>query len=162
MAVTLKPLSAKTIGEIIAAVGVIGSMLFVGVQIRQNTASVRGATLQAIADAYTGFIQTNSLDPTYREVERLVFLGATPKDLTDDQNQLVGTNLIAWIGMLENTYVQNQLGLVSADVFEGYGWKRTLHHTPYFADWWRRRASLWVSPGFKRFFEARVQIGPRP
>ncbi len=46
-------MSRKNLGETLAAVGVIGSLVFVGIEIRQNTAAVRGATLQAISDAYT-------------------------------------------------------------------------------------------------------------
>ena len=155
-------MSGKTIGETLAAVGVIASLVFVGVEIRQNTAAVRGATLQAISDAYTGFIHTNSLDPDYREVERLVFQGATMDDLTAEQRHLMSTNLIAWIGMLENTYHQNRLGLVSDAVFDGYGWNRRLHQTAFFKEWWEARAGLWSTPDFREFFESRVQVGPAP
>ena len=155
-------MSGKAVRDTLAAVGVIGSMVFVGLEIRQNTAAVRGATLQAISDAYTDFVHTNSLDPAYREVERLVFRGATMDELTAEQSHLIGTNVIAWVGMLENTFVQNRLGLVSDQVFEGYGWNRQFHRTPYFEEWWESRAHLWVSDDFKSYFESRVQIGPAP
>ena len=155
-------MSGKAIRDALAAVGVIGSMVFVGLEIRQNTAAARGATLQAISDTYTDFIHTNSLDPDYREVERLVFEGAIMDKLTAEQNHLIGTNVIAWVGMLENTFVQNRLGLVSDHVFEGYGWNRRFHQTPYFKEWWEARAELWVSADFKSYFESRVQIGPSP
>ena len=157
-----RAMSGKAIGETLAAVGVIASLVFVGLEIRQNTAAVRGATLQAISDAYTGFIHTNSLDPSYREVERLIFQGATMEDLTPAQGHLMATNVIAWVGLLENTYLQYRLGLVSEAVFEGYGWNRGFHQTPFFAGWWEARADLWVSPDFKEFFESRVKIGPNP
>ena len=155
-------MSGKAVRDALAAVGVIGSLMFVGFEIRQNTAAVRGATLQAISDAYTSFVHTNSLDPEFREVERLVFLGATMDELTAEQNHLIGTNVIAWVGLLENTFVQHRLGLVPDDVFEGYGWNRRFHQTPYFKEWWEARADLWVSADFKSHFESRVQIGPSP
>ena len=91
-----------------------------------------------------------------------MFQGATTADLTAEQNHLIGTNVIAWVGMLENTFVQNRLGLVSDHVFEGYGWNRRLHQTPYFKEWWEARADLWVGADFKNHFESRVQIGPSP
>ena len=155
-------MSGKAIGEALAAAGVIGSLLFVGIEVRQNTAAVRGATLQAISDAYTSYIHTNSLDPEYREVELLVFEGTSMDDLTAAQRHFLVTNLISWIGMLENTYRQNRLGLVSDAVFDGYGWNRGLHQTRFFEEWWERYADLWVTSDFRGFFESRVQIGPSP
>jgi hypothetical protein len=155
-------MSGRTIREVLAALGVIGSLVFVGLELRQNTAAVQGATLQAISDSYTGFLHTNSLDPEYREVERLVFRGALMADLTDEQNHLIATNVIAWVGMLENMFVQNRLGLVSDLVFEGYGWNRRFHQTPYFREWWELFAHAWVSEEFGSFFESRVQVGPSP
>lgn len=140
----------------------IASMVFVGLEIRQNTTAVKGATLQSISDTYTSFINTNSLDAAQREVELLIFGGAEREELTPDQHQQMLTSLIAWVGMLENTYVQYQLGLVDEAVFRGYGWNRAIHRTPYFEDWWQSYSDAWVSPEFKEFFESRVQIGPTP
>ena len=39
-------------GETIAALGVIGSLIFVGLEVRQNTSATEGATLQAISDTH--------------------------------------------------------------------------------------------------------------
>ncbi len=64
--------------------------------------------------------------------------------------------------MLENTYRQNRLGLVSDAVFDGYGWNRALHQTAFFKDWWEARAGLWSTPDFREFFESRVQVDPAP
>ena len=131
-------MSGRTVRETLAALGVIASMIFVGLEIRQNTAAIQGATLQAISDTYTDFIHVNSLDPSQREVELLVFGGATEADLTPSQHQQMLTSLIAWVGMLENTFVQYRLGLVDEAVFDGYGWNRAIHRTAYFHEWWGR------------------------
>ena len=155
-------MSGKKMGEMLAALGVIASMIFVGLEIRQNTVAVQGATLQAISDSYTGFIHTNSLDSTQREIELMVFAGALRDDLTPDQHMQMLTNLIAWIGLLENTFVQHRLGLVDEAVFDAYGWNRNIHRTPYFQEWWNTYARAWVSSDFREFFEARVQIGADP
>lgn len=155
-------MSGKALREVLAALGVIASMVFVGLEIRQNTVAVKGATLQAISDTYTEFMTSYSLDPTYRTAEALVFSGAAPTDLDAEQRTLMNSYVIAWIGMLENTYLQNRLGLVDDAVFEGYGWNRAFHRTPYFATMWERRARLFVTEDFREFFESRVQIGPDP
>jgi hypothetical protein len=40
------------IADIVAAIGVIGSMIFVGVQVRQSTRSIRSSTLQQQANQW--------------------------------------------------------------------------------------------------------------
>ena len=129
-------MSGKKVGEMLAAIGVIASMIFAGLEIRQNTVAVQGATPQAISDSYTGFIHANSLDSTQREIEMMVFSGALRDDLTPDQHMQMLTSLIAWIGLLENTFVQHRLGLVDEAVFDAYGWNRNIHRTPYFQEFW--------------------------
>ncbi len=155
-----RAVAGRSIREVLATLGVIASLVFVGLEVRQNTIAVRGATLQAISDTYTEFMVSYSLDPTYRGAECLVFGGASPSDLDDPQRTLMNSYVLAWIGMLENTYLQNRLGLVDDAVFDGYGWNRLFHRTPYFKEMWHRRAELFVTDEFREFFEARVQIGP--
>jgi hypothetical protein len=44
------------IGEIIAGIGVLGSLIFVGLPVRQNTQTVRASTLQQNTSYWTTFI----------------------------------------------------------------------------------------------------------
>lgn len=52
------------IADIVAAIGVIGSMIFVGVQVRQSTRSVRSSTIQQQADHWQKFYALLS-DPKF-------------------------------------------------------------------------------------------------
>ncbi|HEY5622263.1 MAG TPA: hypothetical protein VIV14_00785 [Gammaproteobacteria bacterium] len=49
----------KETAEVLGIIGVIASMIFVGLEIRQNTSTVRGATLQAVSQQsfYSGDFQ---------------------------------------------------------------------------------------------------------
>ena len=47
-------MSGKAIRETLAALGVIASMVFVGLEIRQNTALARAATRHALTDSSLG------------------------------------------------------------------------------------------------------------
>ena len=61
-------MSAKTIGETLAALGVIASLVFVGLEIRQNTAVARAQTRQALTEDLREFIMTLAADETLFEV----------------------------------------------------------------------------------------------
>jgi len=150
----------KVIQQGLAALGVVFSLLFVGYEIRQNTAAVRGATMQSMSDAHSEFMLAMSLDQDFADVVLRVFSGASTQDLAPHETLQMNMNLVGWVGMLENTYLQHRLGLVSDVVFESYGWNNAIHQTTYFGTWWTGSSLLFVSPEFKSFFESRVRIGP--
>jgi len=47
--------TVATLSQILGAVGVIGSLIFVGMQIMENSKAVRSATAQAVHDNYAGW-----------------------------------------------------------------------------------------------------------
>ena len=146
--------------EIASATAVVLSLVFVGLQVRQNTIAVRGATMQAISDASSAFMADMALDEEFAAIAARVTAGATWADFTPAENQQLVFNLFAFLRMLENTYLQHREGLVPDAVFESYGWNDGIIRTRYFADFWERGSGNVVSPGFREFFEARVHIGP--
>ena len=52
-------MSGKAIRETLAALGVIASMVFVGIEIQQNSATQRAQTRQAIADAKVSIVSSD-------------------------------------------------------------------------------------------------------
>ena len=149
-----------TIREVVSAAAVVLSLVFVGLEVRQNTTAVRGATMQAISDATSSYNLEMSLDEEFAGLAARVTDGATQEDFTSAENQQLILSLFAFVGMLENTYLQHREGLVPDAVFESYGWNDGVIRTPYFARFWETVAANVVSPEFRKFFESRVHIGP--
>ena len=58
-------MAKREVFEIFGLIGVIGSLIFVGVEVRQNTAEIRGSTHQSVSE------QVNELYLTIAEDERL-------------------------------------------------------------------------------------------
>jgi hypothetical protein len=54
------------IGEVVGGIGVLGSLIFVGLQVQQNTKSVRASTLQLGTDFWTNLFVTLA-DPKFVE-----------------------------------------------------------------------------------------------
>ncbi len=150
----------RRLSTLLSAAAVAASLVFVGLEVQQNTSAVRGATMQAMSDASASFMAEMSLNAEFAALVGRVLEGATPEDLTPAENSQLQMNFMALLRMLENTYLQNRLGLVPDAVFESYGWNDGIIGTAYFAAWWDGGVDHVVSDDFQRFFEARVRIGP--
>ena len=143
--------------ETVAALGVIGSLIFVGLEVRQNTSATEGATLQAISDTHTTLLLESVWDQEFIGLfGRVLVLGALGEDLTPNENMRMSRYYIAFLSHLENTYLQNQAGIVSDDVFESYGWRNRLWVTPHFLGNGNGLLDVAVSPEFAEFFRART------
>ena len=151
---------APVVAQVISASAVVLGLVFVGFELRQNTAMMRGSTMQAISDKYVDYV-TALVDPVPADLMRRVHSGETTADFTPIENTQISILFNGFVQMLENSFHQHREGLVSEAVFDGYGWRWGMIQTARFEEYWRGRENPHVaSPDFVEFFEARVQIGP--
>jgi len=92
-------------GAYLSAAAVVLSLIFVGLEVRNNTVAARGATMQAISDASTTFFLTISLDKDFAELVVRIFDGETKADFSPIENQQLVQNIGAFMRGLENTYL---------------------------------------------------------
>jgi hypothetical protein len=150
---------APIIAQVLSVAAVVLGLVFVGYELRQNTAMMRGSTMQAISDKYVDYV-TALVDPVPADLMRRVHSGETTENFTPLENTQINILFNAFVQMLENSFLQHREGLVSEAVFASYGWTWGMIQTPRFEEYWRNRSSPHVtSPDFVEFFEARVQIG---
>lgn len=151
---------APLIAQVLSASAVVLGLVFVGFELRQNTAMMRGSTMQSISDKYVDYV-TALVDSVPADLMRRVHDGEAMEDFTPIENTQVNILFNAFVQMLENSFNQHREGLVSEAVFDSYGWTWGMIQTARFEEYWRNRSSPHVtSPEFVEFFEARVQIGP--
>lgn len=148
------------ITSLVSAAAVVLSLAFVGYEIRQNTAMMRGATMQSISDASVNYVTTIGQDPELADLFRRFHAGEVTADFEPTENTRIIVFFNAFVQMLENSYLQHREGLVSDAVFESYGWRWGMIQTPRFQEYWETSAGLVVGSDFAAFFESRVQIGP--
>ena len=115
-------MNKRTIFEIFGLFSVIGSLIFVGVEISQNTQAVRGATHQAVSDQVSEYYLTIASD------ERLANLGALALRDEISRNELsradqlsVDLVIITGIRRVENIYLQYKNGILQGDAFDRIG-----------------------------------------
>ena len=73
----------RSIIEMVGLVSVIGSLVFVGVEIKQNTAAVRGATQQAVSSQVSEMYRIVSENERMASLVNQALQGDTKSDLTD-------------------------------------------------------------------------------
>jgi len=92
------------VAEIVGALGIVMSLIFVGVQIRENTAAARAAASQAIFDSSRGFLLDIALSD---ELSRIRRLGeADVSSLTPDEATRFGGLVLANWTFFENVWIQ--------------------------------------------------------
>ena len=104
------------IADIIAAIGIIGSMLFVGVQLRQNTRSVRSSTLQQNTDHWQNYYALLS-DPKFAAT---FAKGSSGHDLEQAEFSQFFLLCRALLMGMENQHYQFQQRLIDKKAYAGF------------------------------------------
>ena len=140
----------RKIVEIVAAIGVILSLVFVALQVRQNTAAVRAQTRQQLTDALTEFLIALSTTDLGELWGRFIE-GDT---LTEREMNRVVPALVAAVRNLENVYLQTREGVIDESALSSYGWKGSrMYASDAFAEWWLMNRDRF-NPDFVQAFAA--------
>lgn len=106
-----------SIGELVSAIGVIASLIYVGIQIKTNTEATRSATRQALADQDLMYvvagIDSSVLAEATAKIEKRQNVSAV------EASQLVQHQHLN-VRIAENAFYQHKLGLLEDVVWERY------------------------------------------
>jgi hypothetical protein len=146
------------IGELVGAIGVIVSLAYLAIQIRQNTRSVRSASFQeAIRDVIS---ITDGLS-TDEELSRIYWKGLADFDsLEPHERRRFSSYLVGMFRRFENLVYQTENGALDAESWEGVRVtaERTLAR-PGAAAWWREGQELF-SDDFRAYVERELMEKP--
>ena len=143
----------KEIIEILGIVTIIGSLIFVGIEIRQSSLSIRGATYQSITEQVTKLYMDVAADERLSELVSQML----PNDNDTLRNQLnaadrLSLDFIVLTGLrrIENIYLQQSDGILTNKAFERIGLE--FYQTEYSKETWERYKAGFDS-SFIEFFE---------
>ncbi len=106
------------IGELVGGLAVVLSLVYVGLQIRQNTTAVRLATAQAVHDNYAAWYTNLSADA---DLNQIVIKGL--KDYSSleetEKAQFIDT-FMAFSSYSQNAYYQWRQGSLSPQLWVGW------------------------------------------
>jgi len=107
-----------SIGELVAAIATIATLVYLAVQVRQNTRALRSSTFQDIAGAMSS---TTEAVATHPEIAVLMVKATGGLvDLTREERVRYSFILLTTFRRLETIYVQQQMGLIELALTEGF------------------------------------------
>lgn len=123
----------KETAEVLGVLGVIASMVFVGVEVRQNTYAVRGATVHAVSQQSLDLVLAGLESPELRDA----LAAAQEAQLTAEQERLMAWFMAAKLRADENRFRQVELGILDESNFLQLS-NHAAYRVQYFAEYWAR------------------------
>jgi hypothetical protein len=147
-------MNAETISawaQMLASVGVIGSLFYLAVQVRQNTRSSRAVVVDSLArsmhDLAFAMAQNDEL---------LKIVTTTLHDwdtATETERARAASFLLGYFKLFENAWFQMRKGTLERDQWQGYdGFLRTVLFQPAVKPWWKMRRAFFAS-GFRDYVD---------
>ena len=103
------------LGEVIGAIAVLCSLVYLALQIRQNTRSVTASTIQNLSESYREIFTTIAIDPV---ITPILLKDVGGLELTDEEEfRISAFQAVSWRAM-ENIYIQSQRGTVDTSYLE--------------------------------------------
>ena len=136
------------LSQIVAAVGVILSLIFVGFQIRQNTRALQRAEHNSTMEQWTVIRQAIAQN---RDIAELMTAGLQGERVLDAADQLRLEQMLqenAWAAF--HIWDRTQRGIFPKGTFEATGGAllKQLLMTPGGATWWQNAKGYGFHPGF--------------
>ena len=133
-----------SIAEVIAAVGVVLSLIFVGLQINEGNRETRAATLQAATDSEI-FMQSQFMRNA--DTWEMIITDASLKNGEETRKAIIMYNMM--MTDLENRYFQFEAGYFDANSWEGrLSSLRRIVALPFFETWRDSIGAVAHSPRF--------------
>jgi len=137
------------IGELVGGMAVVGSLIFVGLQVRYNTAAIRASSAQAFADSINGVNLVAAGEQP--RVGRLVF--EDPDSMTDDERVSAEFMTLATCRSFESALLQAELGSFDSQTIDMVRESLLrLFSTSFYRAWWDRQQFPFTDR-FVRFVE---------
>jgi hypothetical protein len=109
--------AVSAVGQLIGAVGVILSLIYLALQVRLNTNALRLATSHSLSEASLHFSTTLAAEPHRAHV---FTRGLAGEDLTDAERSQFTYMFHAWIRITENGHYQFINGTLDKELWDGW------------------------------------------
>lgn len=130
--------ATSRLGRALAALGVIASLVFVGLEIQQNTAAIRAQTRQGLADRNADVVYAVAENPELARAWTIVWQDGIPGEVASPVDS-AQARWAMW-GMLrfvEHAYLQVEEGVLPEGSLNGYAFRDNNNfQTPQFQAFW--------------------------
>lgn len=146
----------SAVAQIVAAIGVVASLFYLAVQIRQNTRSQKSIVVDSLTRSLIALLGPQAGDP-----EQLRAFAEAAEDWhgasETDRTRCVSI-FFTTFKLFENAWFQQRQATLDRDQWESWDLHiRVYYHRPGIKTWWSSRRGLF-SAGFRRYLEATEPI----
>ena len=150
----------NALAQLIAALGVIASLFYLGVQIRQNTRSMRAVVVDSLAQSIADVIRPMAEDRALMRAFHTVV--EDWYKATDDDRMRALPLLFSTFKLFENAWFQQRQGTLEPQQWEGWdAYIRMYYHRPGVKVWWRMRRAAFAA-GFRDYIERSEPLSELP
>ena len=151
---TLETLSS--VAQLVAAIGVVASLFYLAVQIRQNTRSQRSVVVDSLTSSLIALLGPHSPDPN--QMRAFASVVEDWHGATEDDRLRAVSMLFTTFKLFENAWFQQRQGTLEREQWESWDLHiRVYYHRPGVQTWWSDRRGLF-SVGFRNYLEATKPI----
>lgn len=144
------------VSQIVAVIGIFASLIFVGVQLRQNTKALKASSHHAVTDSFNAINNMMANDPAFARRWRLSLAG--DEGLDEDERVSVSFMRLAYMRIFETIYYQYKNGTLDKKLFDAelmtLKWTVTEH--PGFRAWWTNNP-ISLSAEFRAFIDGLIR-----
>ena len=143
-----------SIGELIAAIATVLTLVYLAIQVRQNTRALKASTFQSISSELGQNVQPLLNTPDMAAI----FAKSTtePSALTKDERLKIQALYLAMFRQLESVFVQTELGSIDREFVAGAELSLlSLLNTPFCSEWWESAKPIFYQP-FVSYVENRL------
>lgn len=146
------------VGQILAAVGVIVSLVYVGRQLKLTNAMSRSMVRQSMSGQMTDFTMGVASSRELAEVvAKMLYAGPVIDDVTEVERVQLASCYGAIIDRIHLAYEQQKDGILSQEEVEAmYRPNNLWMTTPFLATFWPRARESWP-PDFAEWFDLRYR-----
>ncbi len=139
------------VGDFIGGIGVVVTLAYLALQIRQNSSALKAASAQAVLGALTQSIASVASSSA---ASRVAILGQTDFDqLSEDEQLQFALWLLGWFRVFEQAHQQFMAGVLDRVQWKGHAAQiESTMQSPTVRRWWAVRRMLF-DPDFRRFIE---------
>lgn len=146
-----------SLGEFVGAIGVIVTLAYLAMQIRQNTRSVRASTYQVFTDSFREFrtmlVSSDRAGPLW--IKGL----ATPEELSEGERIQFNAITMTFFRGVETSFYHATHGLLDEAWYKGWRDEAAeIGRRPGARQWWSRSSHLF-NPDFRAYWESRIIAG---
>jgi hypothetical protein len=118
--------------EIVGVVAIVASLVFVALEVRQNTDAVKSSVIQAISDQSINALEIAIDNESLRQAQSAVASGTA----NDDQERQARLYYAMLVRIQQNRFMQSEIGTVDRTTALVLGGRSAIYRRPEFHEYW--------------------------